>query len=133
MIPRWLRRKPMPWKTLCTLAVIAFVLLLLVTLDPLRNKGLMISEETPASAKTPRSDRRYLDINIMYIRNEVYVLNQEELTFDQLRTVLEQLKTERPQATIELRLQNDVKQGMVSELEQVAARVRLPLQKVEER
>ena len=48
---------------------------------------------------------------------------------DQLKSALAQLKTERPEAVVELQLTGDEKAGMVSELEKAVEANRLKLQR----
>ncbi len=123
------KERRLPWRLILVLCAIAFVVLLLFNLDKFRSDGFTFGQSTPDTTGTTRSRVSMLDKNEVLIRNEVYVINGEEVAFAKLRDVLTELKREKPKAVLELKLAGDEKQGMVHEVERAAEQLGLTLQK----
>lgn len=124
--------RKLPWKT--GLAVLAIVLItwlvmfFMLDLDE-RSTGVMPAQETPEKAQTTTTRDDYRRHNTVQIRNEVFVLNGESLSIEQMRAHLTRLAGEHPDAVVELQTTGDEKSGMVYELEKAVEAARLKLLK----
>lgn len=93
--------------------------------------GGPVNPTDTASASSTTKTTEFKERTTIRIRNEVFVVDGQEMTIEQLKSWLPKLKTAQPKAILELRTTGDEKMGMVRELEQAADRQRLSLHKTE--
>ncbi len=131
--PQKKRRKP-PWRLAGATLIVAALLLIWLNWHRLIQSGLPFFSATDisgSSTDTPKPTETTQETlqgrNVVTIRNEVYLLNDQEMSVEEMKALLPRLKVKHPDCTIEIKLFGNEKIGMKTALEKMIRANRIKL------
>ena len=128
----WLIRKFQDNRLTLGAIVIALIICGLMWLlsNPTGGGGPVKPTDTASASSTTKATE-FKERTTIRIRNEVYVVDGQEMTIEQLKSWLPKLKTAQPKAILELRTTDDEKMGMIKALETAAEQHRVSLHRTD--